>query len=109
MSDKIQSIISKDELRKSVGLTIQDFDDELEQLELAGISKLVLSGILPSKIKAEDKLITTTILTYVKANFRFTEANLAERYQQVFEENKNFMRSTSEYTTENTNTENGGT
>ena len=109
MSDKIQSIISKDELRKSAGLTIQDFDDELEQLELAGISKLVLSGILPSKIKAEDKLITTTILTYVKANFRFTEANLAERYQQVFEENKNFMRSTSEYTTENTNTENGGT
>lgn len=109
MPDKVQSIISKDELRKSVGLTIQDFDDELEQLELAGISKLVLSGILPSKIKIEDKLITTTILTYVKANFRFTEANLAERYHQVFEENKNFMRSTSEYTTENTNTENGGT
>ena len=95
MPDKVQNIISKDELRKSVGLTIQDFDDELEELELAGISKLVLSGILPSKIKVEDKLITTTILTYVKANFRFTEANLATRYQQVFEENKNFMRSTS--------------
>lgn len=107
MPDTIQNIISKDELRKSVGLTIQDFDDELEQLEEAGIRKLVLSGILPSKIKSEDKLITTTILTYVKANFRFTEANLAERYQQVFEENKNFMRSTSEYTTD-INAENGG-
>ena len=107
MPDKIQNIIAKEKLRKSVGLTIQDFDDELEELESAGIKKLILSGILPSKIKEEDKLIATTILTYVKANFRFTEANLAERYQQVFEENKNFMRSTSEYTTE-TNDEGGG-
>ena len=96
----IKRILTKEFVRKSVGLTIEDFDDELEHLELAAIEKLIISGILPSKIVNEDKYIETTILAYIKANFRFTEANLATRYQEVFESNKNFMRSTTEYTTE---------
>lgn len=93
-----ENILKIKELRNSVGLTIEDFDEELQATEAAAIKKLKLSGILASKITKDDKLITTTILSYVKANFRFTEASLAERYQQVFEENKNFMRSTAEYT-----------
>lgn len=95
MSD---NILTKEELRNSVGLTIEDFDAELQDIEMAAIQKLKLSGILASKITKEDKLITTTIISYVKANFRFTEESIATRYQQVFEENKNFMRSTAEYT-----------
>lgn len=100
MSDEVKGILDNATLRKSVGLTIDKFDDELKELELTAIKKLNLSGILYSKIKKEDSYVVTTILAYVKANFRFTETNLSARFQQVFEENKNFMRSTAEYTQE---------
>lgn len=93
-------ILDDKTLRKSVGLKIIEFDEELKSLELSAIKKLELSGIHPSKIRKEDSYIVTTILAYVKGNFRFTEANLAIRFQQVFEDNKNFMRSTTEYTQE---------
>ncbi len=100
MSDNIKRILDDVTLRKSVGLKISEFDEELKSLELTAIKKLRLSGILDSKIKKDDSYIVTTILAYVKGNFRFTESNLAIRFQQVFEENKNFMRSTAEYTQE---------
>lgn len=93
-------VLDDDTLRKSVGLKIKEFDEELKGLELTAIKKLELSGIHSSKIQKEDSYIVTTILAYVKGNFRFTEANLAIRFQQVFEDNKNFMRSTIEYTQE---------
>ena len=48
----------------------------------------------------DDNFIVTTILAYVKANFRFTDKDIALRFQDVFEKNKNFMRSTIEYTSE---------
>jgi hypothetical protein len=93
-------VLDDDTLRKSVGLKIKEFDEELKGLELTAIKKLELSGIHSSKIQKDDSYIVTTILAYVKGNFRFTEANLAIRFQQVFEDNKNFMRSTIEYTQE---------
>ncbi len=93
-------ILDEATLRKSVGLKINEFDEELKGLELSAIKKLRLSGIHSSKIKKDDSYIVTTILAYIKGNFRFTEANLAIRFQQVFEDNKNFMRSTKEYTQE---------
>lgn len=99
MSDT-NGILDNTTLRKSVGLKIEEFDNELKDLEITAIKKMKLSGILASKIKKEDSYIVTTILAYVKGNFRFTDANLAIRFQQVFEENKNFMRSTAEYTQE---------
>lgn len=99
-------VLDDDTLRKSVGLKIKEFDEELKGLELTAIKKLELSGIHSSKIQKDDSYIVTTILAYVKGNFRFTEANLAIRFQQVFEDNKNFMRSTIEYTQESSD-ENG--
>lgn len=101
------SILNKEKLRKSVGLTIEDFDEELKDLERTAIQKMKLSGIIASKIKAEDSFVTTTILAYVKANFRFTDQDVAIRYKEVFEENKNYMRSTKEYTEEESSGING--
>ncbi len=95
MPDNILDVVK---LRKSVGLKIEEFDEELKDLESTAIKKMILSGINSSKIVKEDKFVVTTVLAYVKANFRFTDESIAVRYQQVFEENKNYMRSTKEYT-----------
>lgn len=100
MPDSIEEFLNIEKLRKSVGLKIENFDDELKTLEATAIKKMQLSGIHPSKIKKEDSYIVSTILAYVKGNFRFTDSNIAIRFQEIFEENKNFMRSTAEYTQE---------
>lgn len=92
------NVLNIQELRNAVGLTISDFDTELKQLESSAIKQLELCGISPSKIIKDDNFIVTTIISYVKANFRFTEKDIALRFQDVFEKNKNFMRSTAEYT-----------
>lgn len=97
MSDNILEVT---ELRNSVGITINEFDSELKQLEASAIKQLKLCGISHKKIKKEDSFIVTTILSYVKANFRFTDKEIALRFQDIFEKNKNYMRSTIEYTTE---------
>lgn len=94
------NILEIQELRDAVGLTISDFDNELQQLEGTAIQQMKLCGISPSKIKKDDNFIVTTILAYVKANFRFTDKDIALRFQDVFEKNKNFMRCTLEYTSE---------
>ncbi len=93
-----EEILEISKIRKSVGLEIEEFDEELRQLEQAAIKKLELSGILPSKITLEDNLICSTILAYIKSQFRFSDKDIAMRFQEVFEENKNFMCSTKEYT-----------
>ena len=51
MSENIKRILDDVTLRKSVGLKISEFDEELKSLELTAIKKLRLSGILDSKIK----------------------------------------------------------
>ena len=51
MNPDITSIISIVNLRKSVGLTIDEFDDELKGLGNSAIKKLILSGIHSSRIK----------------------------------------------------------
>lgn len=99
MSDS-KNILAKEELRKSVGMSTGEFDEELQELEATAIQKMKLSGINSSKIVKEDKLIVTTIKAYVKANFRFADINLSTKFQEIFEDNKNYMRSTSEYTKE---------
>mgnify|MGYP001139679351 CR=1 FL=1 len=88
-----EEILEISKIRKSVGLEIEEFDEELRQLEQAAIKKL-----LPSKITLEDNLICSTILAYIKSQFRFSDKDIAMRFQEVFEENKNFMCSTKEYT-----------
>ena len=93
-------MLDKDYLRKTVGISITDFDDELSELELAAMKKLELSGICKNKIVKTDSLIVQTVRAYIKAYFRNTPDDIAEKYQTVFEENKNFMRSTKEYTEE---------
>ena len=93
-----EEILEISKIRKSVGLEIEEFDEELRQLEQAAIKKLELSGILPSKITLEDNLICSTILADIKSQFRFSDKDIAMRFQEVFEENKNFMCSTKEYT-----------
>lgn len=96
----ITNLIKIEQLRKSVGLNISEFDDDLKMLGNTAIKKLQLSGILTSKIVKEDNIIINTILAYVKASFRNTPSDVAERYKELFEENKNFIRSTKEYTEE---------
>ncbi|MCI8396836.1 MAG: hypothetical protein HFJ52_04090 [Clostridia bacterium] len=99
MSDS-KNILTKEALRKSVGMSTSEFDEELQELEAAAIQKMELSGINPEKIVKDDNLVVTTIKAYVKANFRFADINLSAKFQEIFEENKNYMRSTSEYTKE---------
>lgn len=94
---KIMDIIN---LRKTVGLTIEEFDDELKQLGNSAIQKMILSGIHFSRIRKDDDYIKQTIIAYIRANYRYTDSDIAEENRQIFEENKNFMRSTTEYTTE---------
>lgn len=94
------AIIPIDNLRKSVGLTISEFDDELKELGNSAIKKLILSGIHSSRIKGEDDYIKQTIIAYIRANYRYTDPNIANENKIIFEENKNFMSCTTEYTTE---------
>lgn len=97
---KVTELIEISKMRKYVGLTVEDFDDDLIMLGNTAIKKLLLTGILESKIVKEDSMIVNTILAYIKANFRNTPNDVAERYKNLYEENKNFMRSTIEYTKE---------
>lgn len=97
---EVTKLIEIKKIRKYVGLTIEEFDDDLIMLGNTAIKKLLLTGILESKITKEDSIIINTILAYVKANFRNTPDDVAERYKSLYEENKNFMRSTKEYTEE---------
>lgn len=101
MKPDISEIMTNEELRKIVGLTIEDFDEELKMLGNAAIKKLVLSGVLQEKIKKEDSYIKQTITTYIRGNFRYTDADIAEENRLIFEENKNFMSLMNEYTSNN--------
>jgi len=97
---EVTKLIEISKIRKYVGLTVENFDDDLIMLGNTAIKKLLLTGILESKIVKEDSMIVNTILAYIKANFRNTPNDVAERYKNLYEENKNFMRSTIEYTKE---------
>lgn len=99
--NKVDEVVTIEELRKCVGLTISEFDEDLKSLRNAAIKKIKLSGIVASKIKKEDSLIVETIKAYVRGNYRYTKQDIATKFLAVFEENKNFMRSTQEYTQEN--------
>lgn len=100
MTPDINTIFKNEQLRKIVGLTIDEFDDELKRLGNAAIKKLILSGVNSSKIKQGDSYLEQTITAYIRANYRYTESKIAQENRQIFEENKNFMSSLSEYTTE---------
>lgn len=99
MKPEILEIIKIEDLRKSVGLTISEFDDELKLLGNSAIKKLVLSGIHNSRIKKDDDYIKQTIIAYIRANYRYTDPTIANENKIIFEENKNFMSCTVEYTT----------
>lgn len=98
MKPDILDIIDITNLRKVVGLTIAEFDDELKQLGNSAIKKLILSGIHFSRIRKSDDYIKQTINAYIRANYRYTDQNIANENRQIFEENKNFMSCTTEYT-----------
>lgn len=100
MKPDISDIIQIENLRKSVGLTISEFDDELKELGNSAIKKLILSGIHFSRIKKDDDYIKQTIVAYIRANYRYTDPDIANENKVIFEENKNFMSCTIEYTTE---------
>lgn len=100
MGPDILNIINISDLRKCVGLTIEEFDDELKMLGNSAIKKMVLSGIHSSRIKIEDSYVKQTIMAYIRANYRYTDPKIANENKIIFEENKNFMRNTTEYTTE---------
>ena len=104
MTPDINTIFKDDELRKIVGLTIDEFDDELKRLGNAAIKKLILSGVSSSKIKAKDSYIEQTISAYIRGNYRYTDKDIAQENRLIFEENKNFMSSLSEYTTDSADT-----
>lgn len=99
MSD-IEKLITIEELRKCVGLTNKEFDEDLKSLGNSAIKKLKISGIVDSKIAKGDCLIVETIKSYIRGSYRYTKPDIAQKFLNVFEENKNFMRSTKEYTTE---------
>ena len=99
--NEVYAVVTIEELRKCVGLTIDEFDEDLKSLRDSAVKKLKLSGIVDSKIKKEDSLIAETIKAYVRGNYRYTKQDIDTKFLAVFEENKNFMRSTKEYTQEN--------
>lgn len=101
MKPDISEIMTNEELRKTVGLTIEDFDEELKILGNTAIKKLVLSaGVSKDKIVKEDSYIKQTIMAYIRGNFRYTDPNIAEENRSIFEENKNFMSLLNDYTSE---------
>ena len=99
MTPDINTIFNNEKLRKIVGLTIDEFDDELKRLGNAAIKKLILSGVNSSRIVANDSYIEQTISAYIRGNYRYTDKDIAQENRLIFEENKNFMSSLSEYTT----------
>ena len=99
MTPDINTIFKNEELRKIVGLTIDEFDDELIRLGNAAIKKLILSVVNSSRIVAKDSYIEQTISAYIRGNYRYTDKDIAQENRLIFEENKNFMSSLSAYTT----------
>lgn len=63
-------ILEVDELRKRIGLSNKNFDDELKETELSAILDLKLAGIHENNIVASDPLICQAITAYVRAKDR---------------------------------------
>ena len=85
-----------EELRKRVGLSNTNFDEELKEVENAAIDDLVMSGIKKGNIVASDSTICQAITAYVRANFRNNASS--DKYQKAYERLRYKMSVSSKYT-----------
>lgn len=83
------------ELRKRVGLSNTNFDEELKEVELAAIDDLKMSGIHESNIVASDPVVCQAITAYVRANFRNNTSS--DKYQKSYERLRYKMCLSSKY------------
>ena len=84
-----------EELRKRVGLSNTNFDEELREVELAAIEDLKISGIHEGNIVASDPVVCQAITAYVRANFRNNKQS--EKYQKTYERIRHKMSVSSSY------------
>ncbi len=85
-----------EELRKRVGLSNTNFDEELKEVEKAAIDDLIMSGIKKGNIVASDSTICQAITAYVRANFRNNASS--DKYQKAYERLRYKMSVSSKYT-----------
>lgn len=90
------SLLNK--IKKSLRVSANAFDEEVQDLIDAARHDLMLSGV--SKVKADsdtDPLICRAITVYVKANFGFDNPD-ADRLQQSYNMIKTHLTLSQEYT-----------
>lgn len=88
-------MIDVEELRKRVGLSNPNFDEELKEVELAAIEDLKMSGIHESNIVASNPVVCQAITAYVRANFRNNKQS--DKYQKSYERLRHKMSVSSKY------------
>ena len=85
-----------EELRKRVGLSNSQFDEELIETQNAAINDLKLSGIKEEAIVASDPTVCQAVTAYVRANFRINEKS--EKFERAYEKLRHKMSVSKNYT-----------
>lgn len=91
----MDEVLKVNELRKRVGLSNEQFDEELKEVQNAAINDLELSGIKKSAIVASDPTICQAITAYVRANFRINEKS--EKFERAYEKLRHKMSVSKKY------------
>lgn len=87
-----------DKLKKTLRISSEAFDEEINDLIEAAQLDLELSGVVHEKaIDEGDALICRAISVYVKANFGFDNPD-ADRFQQSYNMLKAHLTLSQEYT-----------
>lgn len=89
-----------EDIKKTLRVSGNDLDTEIQDLIDAAKSDLKLSGVLESKITDTDPLIKRSITVYCKANFGYEDTKLTERFEQSYIMLKQHLTLSQEYTIE---------
>lgn len=89
-----------EKVKKTLRITSNAFDEEVQDLIMAARDDLKLAGVAPEKADSEtDPLIVRAITVYAKANFGFDNPD-AERLQESYNMIKCHLTLSQEYTPE---------
>ncbi|MFJ8529640.1 head-tail connector protein [Bacillus sp. NPDC094106] len=85
------------DVKKSLRISHDSLDDEIEDLIEAARHDLMLSGVSKTKVNDdEDPLIKRAVITYVKANF-IADVKEVDRFQSSYNMLKNHLTLAGDY------------
>ena len=83
-------------VKKALGVSYSNFDDELTDLIEAALADLNLAGIVGANVALTNPLIRQAIITYCRMNFR--ESEEYDRLKASYDEQKAQLWSASGFT-----------